>query len=71
MVATPCLLVQINDRIVPLLEVGHGSLPTVMGSREDRLPGRTDGGDEWGYASFRLLSRLLAQRVRIKGTIIA
>ena len=52
MVTALCFLVQINDRIVPLLKVGHGYLPAVMGSKEDRLPGRMKGGDEWRYASF-------------------
>ena len=48
MVAALCLLVQINDRIIPLLEVGHSSLPAIMGSRENWVPGMMDGGDEWG-----------------------
>ena len=52
MVAALCLLVQINDRIIPLLEVGHACLPAVMDSKDSRLPGMTNGGDEWEYASF-------------------
>ena len=44
MVAALCFLVQINDRIIPLLEVGHGCLPAVVGSKESWLLGMTTTG---------------------------
>lgn len=48
MVAALRLLVHIDNRVIPLLEVSHGCLPAGVGVEEEWLLGLTNGG----YASF-------------------
>ncbi len=48
MIAALRFLIDIDDRLIPLLEIGHGCWPANVGVGEMWSLGLTD----WGYASF-------------------
>ena len=58
------LLIHIDNRVIPLLEVGHGCLPAGVGIEERWFA----GVDEWRIRKL-LLSRIMTQRAQYVGGI--